>query len=374
MYSGLQKSRTKLMPTIPKDFSSLVINGEHAITTSGEEFLRFDNQSSSNRIIIFVDDYSFKILSESEEWFMDGTFKSAPKQMMQLFTIHALVKNIFNVLKDLALGAKLILNSKRVMTDFEALSTFAIQFHFPNVVIKGCWFHFRQAIFRRAVRLGLKQHYHLDEHRELINLFGALALIPIEKINEGFEIIKLFKPNDAKCDQMLTYFENQWLNKIQPNIWNHFDSDIRTNNKIEGLHSGLNKQIISDHQNVFQLINFLKQKQSSNSIEYERLKQAQVVKNKSKKEETKQFQLELIKIEHKNSPKVKEFLQSLCQFIQYPYEYWFDEQNLEEYLIEEAEDDDNSQNDNPLQHQRFEFQRRNQYNGFQSIRGFKFVN
>lgn len=63
------------------------------------------------------------------------------------------------------------------MADFEKASTNAVKFHFPSVVIKGCWFHYRQAIFRQVVRSGLRQFYGKDEYREFVNLLGAIALI-----------------------------------------------------------------------------------------------------------------------------------------------------------------------------------------------------
>lgn len=97
------------------------------------------------------------------------------------------------------------------MADFEKASTLAIKYHFPNVNIKGCWFHYRQAIYRRAVKIGLKQYYGKDEYREFLNIFGALALIPSEKVLEGYEILKKFKPNDEKCDEMMEYFDRIWL-------------------------------------------------------------------------------------------------------------------------------------------------------------------
>ncbi|CAF1102834.1 unnamed protein product, partial [Brachionus calyciflorus] len=133
------------------------------------------------------------ILSESDTWFMDGTFKSAPRKVMQIFTIHAQLKNmqesvtvpsvygltkkrdkktyieIFKILKKLSFNANTQLNTKSVMANFEKASGFAIKFHFPNVIIKGYWFHFRQAIFRRAVRLGLKPFYNKDSYRTFIN-------------------------------------------------------------------------------------------------------------------------------------------------------------------------------------------------------------
>lgn len=97
------------------------------------------------------------------------------------------------------------------MSDFEKASRNAIEFHFPNVLTKGCWFHYRQAIFRKAVKIGIKKFYHLDQYRDFLNLFGALALIPESKVLEGLEFIKTFMPNEPKCAEMCRYFEKQWI-------------------------------------------------------------------------------------------------------------------------------------------------------------------
>ncbi|CAF1119281.1 unnamed protein product, partial [Brachionus calyciflorus] len=73
---------------IPED----VIAANFRTFKDNTKFLRYDNKSELNRIIIFIDDKLLKILSDSKQWFMDGTFKTAPKPMMQLFTIHAKLK------------------------------------------------------------------------------------------------------------------------------------------------------------------------------------------------------------------------------------------------------------------------------------------
>ena len=52
------------------------------------------------------------------------------------------------------------------MIDFEKASKNAIEYHFPNVKVNGCWFHFRQAINRKAVKIGLRQHYAKDDYRK----------------------------------------------------------------------------------------------------------------------------------------------------------------------------------------------------------------
>ncbi|CAF0790833.1 unnamed protein product [Brachionus calyciflorus] len=93
-------------------------------------------------------------------------------------------REVLTVLKDLAIKLNMTLNPKSIMADFEKASTIAMQFHFPNIIVKGCWFHFRQAIFRKAVQLGLKNNYHKDNYREFINLLGALSLLPIDKVKE----------------------------------------------------------------------------------------------------------------------------------------------------------------------------------------------
>ena len=88
----LHKRRVNKLPTIPSDFSQLEITDEYCLTAKNQAFLRYDNKKLDNRVLIFIDDEALKILSESDEWYMDGTFKSAPIQLSQLFTIHASIK------------------------------------------------------------------------------------------------------------------------------------------------------------------------------------------------------------------------------------------------------------------------------------------
>ncbi|CAF1096825.1 unnamed protein product [Brachionus calyciflorus] len=97
------------------------------------------------------------------------------------------------------------------------------------------------------------------------------------KSRKGYKIIKKYMPDDQNCKELYSYFERQWLKKTSPRLWNHFESNVRTNNRIEGFHSGLNKMISSQHPNIFILINHLKVQQAS-----------------------------------------------INQFIQYPCEYWYD--------------------------------------------------
>jgi hypothetical protein len=60
-----------------------------------------------------------------------------------------------------------------------------------NCTIKGCLFHFTQALMRQIKEKGC---YSLYKHNEKINnwfqLFKSLAFLPLDKVNEGFNISK----------------------------------------------------------------------------------------------------------------------------------------------------------------------------------------
>ena len=133
------------------------------------------------------------------------------------------------------------------------------------------------------MKLGLKTNYFIYEYKEFINLLGALALLPPNKVLESFKIVKEFMPNDFKCSELYIYFENQWIKNVNFNDSNNYDSYVKTNNRIEGFHSGLNKMVLKQHPNIFHLIEYLKVQQACTLVDYARLKLGQTIKIKSKK-------------------------------------------------------------------------------------------
>jgi hypothetical protein len=58
-----------------------------------------------------------------------------------------------------------------IQIDFEAAAFNAVRNCFPNAQVKGCFFHFGQAIWRRVQRLGLVSLYNEAGHfADLINM------------------------------------------------------------------------------------------------------------------------------------------------------------------------------------------------------------
>lgn len=97
---------------------------------------------------------------------------------------------------------------------------------------------------------------------------------------------------------------------------------------------------MSSHPNTFLLINFSKDFQVTSVIDYERLNQGQFIQNNLKKDTLKHQSIEFIKSKFTDSSNIDQYLSSLIQFVEYPHEYWQDEQDLGLYYEQEDEFED----------------------------------
>jgi len=96
-------------------------------------------------------------------------------------------------------------------------------------------------------------------------MFGALALMPIESLNECLGLIKAqafsfenICPGKS-VQEFVVYFEKTWINGIwSPKIWNYFDYIGRkTNNDLENFNKHANDIISQKHPSIFKFINFI---------------------------------------------------------------------------------------------------------------------
>ena len=97
---------------------------------------------------------------------------------------------VFKALIKEARKYNLILKPKITMTDFELAAFTAFKEVWPDVLCKGCLFHLGQSLLKKLGNLGLKTLYSdNEEFRNWIKRIFALALIPIENIDEQWKII-----------------------------------------------------------------------------------------------------------------------------------------------------------------------------------------
>lgn len=122
-------------------------------------------------IIFFRADSNFfffrRLLSVAKIWICDGTFDYAPALFSQLYTIHGYVngfniplayfrlpcksqptyERMFRMLNEVA--ADVTLQPECIMMDFEQAALNAANAVFPLATLRGCKFHFTQAIVKR---------------------------------------------------------------------------------------------------------------------------------------------------------------------------------------------------------------------------------
>ncbi|XP_064622572.1 uncharacterized protein LOC135484815 [Lineus longissimus] len=83
-------------------------------------------------------------------------------------------------------------------------------------------------------------------------------------------------PNIPQANEFHDYVNRNWMNadaRYSRNIWNQYDrlDEARTNNAVEGWHHKLNQYVGKAHQNLFELLQFLKKEELYQRSELHRL-------------------------------------------------------------------------------------------------------
>ena len=86
----MRNSRKDSLPPNPATLQELVLEDEWTMTggTNPKPFMMYDNGPQAEaRIIIYATDQGLKLLSQSQQWFMDGNFAISPQHFAQLYVI-----------------------------------------------------------------------------------------------------------------------------------------------------------------------------------------------------------------------------------------------------------------------------------------------
>jgi hypothetical protein len=136
-------------------------------------------QSEKQKFLIFFSDRGREILIKAKNHHFDCTFKSCPKPYKQILTINACYQGNFFVcafilltektkeayyaslckIKELIEANGTSMKIDVAFCDFENALQQAIPMVFGELVLKGCWFHFNQAIMKRHNTLGFRGIY-----------------------------------------------------------------------------------------------------------------------------------------------------------------------------------------------------------------------
>ena len=203
------------------------------------------------RMHVFCALSELSILGQSEFLVCDGTFEMSPDCAYQLYTIHgflhgealplawALLPNktratydeLFGALHDAMVAQFGDSGQHTVLVDFEQAAIQALRQVFPESRVKGCSFHFRQAIYRRVQQEGLRAQYEEESNpvRRWIRQLMAMSALPEFMATLAWSWLRVpptVEPlTDAKTRRLSDYVESTWIQgDFPPSLWTHYDN------------------------------------------------------------------------------------------------------------------------------------------------------
>ena len=268
----MSKRRRLNLPNIPSTISEFIEVLKDNPEGLGMHFLASLEIDSKEFGAIFANRMLMKEASEyhAENFISaDGTFFVIPKRpdFYQLFTIHIVIDHhfypVFSVLMDGKTEQKYTkafeklkefvpnLNPVIAMTDHEQASRNALKAIWKDIVVKLCYFHFSQSIFRNVQTNGLTTKYEsIVQFKKWIKKIMSLVLLPAEHIVPTFETLLLqtfdFNVTDtALLVRFKKYLKSYWLKyaKKDPKMLSVFGRDSATNNGAESFHSKLKRRM-----------------------------------------------------------------------------------------------------------------------------------
>ena len=165
-----------------------------------------------------------------------------------------------------------------------------------HMFVKGCLFHYSQALNSNISQKGLKSDYQSTGKQFNFMLFcyfrqfHALALLPPQLVPKSWNIIapryKTQTPSSSHpaCVAFITYHRNFWMkNGSFIKEWNCYRSPIRTNNLLECRNAIVNKRF-GPHPGLFDFVQGLSDWFCDGFIECEQFIKHGMVNKRHKKE------------------------------------------------------------------------------------------
>ena len=98
-----------------------------------------------------------------------------------------------------------------VLCDYERALQNAVLSAWPSTTIRGCYFHFKQCLWRRFAQSDLVPEYQVlgSQIRKSFQMIGALPFLPLDDMNRAWRLLKPTLPSDM--DTFTKYVEDTWI-------------------------------------------------------------------------------------------------------------------------------------------------------------------
>ena len=196
--STMTKRRATVFPAVPKyfqHFDSLLENSDLGRIEDNVFYRTYDKFA-----LIFLPDLDINVLDCVESIHVDAKFKTVPSCFYQLLIIHCIILDtIVPVLYVLMTSkSRLLYDSvslqirclapgfrpQHAVSDYEHALFSSIKLAFDSET-QGCYFHFRQNLWRKWQQLGLST-IKVKEVNTWLNMVMSLHLLPSTAIRQAF--------------------------------------------------------------------------------------------------------------------------------------------------------------------------------------------
>lgn len=239
------------------------------------ESILADYYYDGTRILVFCPIRCRKMICNITEYFVDGTFAVCPTPFSQIYNILGDIGSTFEKTKVVPLISAFMSNRTqnsyellfhmiqsrlpefkpyKVHCDYESAAINAIKENHPNVIIKGCYYHWCKNIWKNAKKFKNNQ---TKPEKRIVALTAVLPLLPPQYTLEGWEYIKtqIYRNKNINMTKFICYIENYWLKIHSPDVFSVFGERHRTDNVSEGFHSKLIKGINKTTVSLFRTMN-----------------------------------------------------------------------------------------------------------------------
>ena len=295
----INRYRQSVRPKPPNEDGSNIIEWDFDLTRLDsevpEDFFRGSSTSvyrgKDRRHFLFATKDQLKYLQKASDISFDGTFGPVKKPHYQLFTVHATLAMDDGCQSSMPIAYALMMGKaevdytsvltllkttvenvtseemrvKRILVDYEVAIWNAIRNVFgENVRVRGCWFHFNQAIYKQVKKLNLEKDYLKGtEMHQMIRYLMTLPLMDARNIPKVFDILlEEYQPtinSKENVKKLFNYFKKQWMGQdyFKPSDWSCFEKQIRTNNQVESWNKIIFSKANKKSQNIYLLTEIL---------------------------------------------------------------------------------------------------------------------
>lgn len=276
-------------PSSPPSLEDLEFPIDYITSHRKEYMLLWDSEYTPElrRSFLFGTSTNMETLAKADHLIIDFTFKSSPNLTKQMGAIHALFNDgwhiplAFGVLpgKTQTLYTNLFrevadwadIDPQTILCDFEQGLQNAVKTIWPQATIRGCYFHFTQALWRNLQTHHLATEYNVpgSQVHKYFKIMQSFPFLPLIDIDEAWRIVKALLPADMAS--FADYFERTWIGTsttaatFDRFMWNHHDSVLagipRSSNQAEGWHNGFHTMLQCNNPTMWKFLDCLKAEQ-----------------------------------------------------------------------------------------------------------------